>query len=158
MDKSVQEIYGNRLRVRVCGLCWQDDKLLLVNHSGLRKGSFWAPPGGGMEFGSSAAENLLREFGEETGLTVVVGRLAFLTEFLHPPLHAVEMFYEVTVKGGDLAVGSDPETDAESQLIREVRFMTISEIDRLPGEEKHGVFGMVKSSREIRALNGYFRI
>lgn len=158
MDKSVQEIYGNRLRVRVCGLCWQDEKLLLVNHSGLRKGSFWAPPGGGMEFGSSAPENLEREFKEETGLSVAVGKLAFVTEFLRPPLHAIEVFYEVALKGGTLGRGIDPEASAENQLIREVRFMTISEIDRLPGEAKHGAFGMVKSSGEIRSLNGYFMI
>ncbi len=158
MDKSVQESFGNQLRVRVCGLCWQGDRLLLVNHSGLRTGPFWAPPGGGMEFGLSAGENLVREFREETGLIISVGRLAFVTEYLETPLHAMELFYEVDVVDGSLAAGSDPELTGSKQIIQGVRYMTMDEIDSMAPESKHGVFGMVPTSRQIRELAGYFRI
>ena len=158
MDKSVQESFGNRLRVRVCGLCWQGERLLMVNHSGLRKGAFWAPPGGGMEFGSSAGENLQREFREEAGINISVRRLAFVTEFLNPPLHAMELFYEVDAVDGTVAIGADPELAGGQQIIREVRYLTISEIDAIPPEAKHGIFALVQTSGMIKELNGYFRI
>jgi 8-oxo-dGTP diphosphatase len=155
VDKSVQEIYGNRLRVRVCGLCRQNGQILMVNHAGLRDGPFWAPPGGGMDLGQSAIETLEREFLEETGLTVTVGPMRFVTEFIHPPLHAIELFYEVTVVGGKMVTGSDPEL---ASTIREVRFLSTDEIDSLPVLAKHGAFGLVPTSGRIGELNGYFRI
>ncbi len=158
MDRSVQEIYGNRLRVRICGICQVEARLLLINHSGLTDGSFWAPPGGGMEFGHSAQENLIREFKEETGLEVEVGRLLFVTEFVRQPLHAVELFFSVTAQGGTLKVGSDPEMGSAQQLIQQTRFMTFQEIDALPLTAKHGAFGLAEGSGKIGELNGYFRI
>lgn len=132
--------------------------MLLVNHSGLQNGPFWAPPGGGMEFGRSAEENLAREFREETGFIIRVGRLAFVTEFLAPPLHALELFYHAEVVGGTLRTGADPEMGPENQLIQAVRYLTVREIDQLPQKAKHGAFGVVPTSGRIRELNGYFRI
>lgn len=158
MDRSVQEIYGNRVRVRICGICQVEDRLLLINHSGLTDGSFWAPPGGGMDFGHSAQENLVREFMEETGLEVEVGSLLFVTELVRLPLHAVELFFSVTLKGGTLKAGHDPEMGTAQQLIQEARFMTFQEIDALPLAAKHGAFGLAVGSGRIRELNGYFRI
>lgn len=155
MDKSVQEIYGNRLRVRVCGLCREQDEILMVNHAGLVDGPFWAPPGGGMEFGQSAQETLEREFLEETGLGIKVGPMQFITEIIRGPLHAIELFYEVTVTGGTLRTGTDPEL---SGTIREVRYMSTAAIDALPLKAKHGAFGLVPTSGRIGELNGYFRI
>ncbi|MBL7864840.1 MAG: NUDIX domain-containing protein [Cyclobacteriaceae bacterium] len=158
MDRSVQQIYGNRVRVRVCGICVEDGKILLINHHGLSKGDFWAPPGGGMEVGSSAQENLVREFREETGLEISVGQHLFTTEFIHPPLHAIELFFAVTRTGGSLKAGQDPEMGAHDQLIRDARFLTFQEVDALRDEEKHGSFRLCGESGGIRALNGYFTI
>lgn len=158
MDITVRENYGSKLRVRVCGICFQQDRLLLVNHRGLQDGPFWAPPGGGMEFGWSAEENLRREFREETGLTIQVGRLLFVTEFLRPPLHALELFYEVTFTGGSLRVGQDPELGTAPQQIQDVQFMECSAIDALPAEHKHGAFKLAGMADKIGRLNGYFLI
>ncbi len=158
MDKIVQETFGNRLRVRVCGLCLSQDKLLLVNHAGLRQGPFWAPPGGGMEFGMSAEANLVNEFREETGLTVAVGPLLFVTEFMNLPLHALELFFQVTITGGALRKGHDPEMPPGHQLIQEARFMDMGSIDALPDDHKHGAFKLAGRASAIGGLNGYFRI
>lgn len=111
-----------------------------------------------MEFGHSAQENLIREFKEETGLEVEVGRLLFVTEFVRQPLHAVELFFSVTAQGGTLKVGSDPEMGSAQQLIQQTRFMTFQEIDALPLTAKHGAFGLAEGSGKIGELNGYFRI
>lgn len=158
MDKSVQEIYGNRVRVRVCGICCVHDQLLMINHIGLTDSSFWAPPGGGVDFGVSTQDTLVREFQEETGLVVDPGVFLFATERVRFPLHAIELFFSVHVVGGALRIGHDPEMGSADQIIKDVRFMTFEEIDALPPDEKHGAFGLLPGSGRIRELNGYFRI
>ena len=76
MSPEIAEIYGNRVRIRVCGLCWQDDSLLLIKH-GMGPGGFWAPPGGGVELNEPLEVTLRREFLEETGLDVIPGKFIF---------------------------------------------------------------------------------
>ena len=158
MDKSVQEIYGDRVRVRVCGLCWKGDRMLLVNHRGLYKHDFWAPPGGGSEFGQSVEFNLRREFREETGLRIKVGSLQFVCEFIQRPLHAIELFFDVTATGGRLFTGEDPEMDEKEQIIHEVKYLAESEIRALPARHKHGLFKTGKTLEKVRDLKGYLKI
>lgn len=139
-------------------MCWRSGKLLLVNHPGVYGHDFWAPPGGGVEFGISASNNLIREFREETGLDVLVGEFRFGCEFIRPPLHAVELFFEVAVQGGLLTIGHDPEMGANTQLISEVQFLSPSEIDSLPEKHKHGLFKLAKSAEKVSGLEGYLII
>jgi 8-oxo-dGTP diphosphatase len=154
MDTKISDVYGNRVRVRICGICWRNSDLLLVNHRGLSQGDFWAPPGGGLEFGESAAERLQKEFREETGLIVTPGRFLFACEFIQRPLHAIELFFEVAETGGTLQKGNDPEL----AIIDAARFMKPDEIRDLPAQQRHGIFGLVKSPRELKILTGFFRI
>src|ERR1700754_22907 len=128
MDKEVAKIYGHKVRVRVCGLCWKDTTLLMVNHKGITPTDFWAPPGGGVEFGQSIAETLEKEFREETGLKIKPGNFLFGCEFIEKPIHSVELFYHVDAVGGQLKTGSDPEI----QIIENVQFMTMDAIRKLP--------------------------
>ncbi len=51
------------------GYLIRDGKALMVHHSGFGK---WTPPGGRMEEGETPAEGVIREFKEETGLTVEI--------------------------------------------------------------------------------------
>lgn len=154
MEKDVKEIYGNKVRVRACGLCWDGEKLLMVNHTGITPGDFWAPPGGGIEFSQSIEETLRREFREETGLHVTPGKFLFGCEFIQQPIHAIELFYDVKIDSGKLRTGSDPEI----QIITEVRFLTPDEIHDIPKEELHGIFRFISSPVELLRLNGFFRI
>ena len=158
MDRTVQEIYGNRVRVRTCGLYQQDNQLLLVNHHGLYNRDFWAPPGGGLEFGQSATSNLEREFLEETGLTVKAGEFLFACEFIQPPLHAIELFFDVIAAKGSHQVGKDPEMGTNEQIIRQVKYFSDSEINDILETHKHGLFRVAKSIEKIRALRGYLNI
>jgi 8-oxo-dGTP diphosphatase len=154
MTPEIEKTYGNRIRVRVCGLCWSDEKLLMINHIGLNATSFWAPPGGGIEFGSSATENLVREFREETGLIVEAGNFMFGCEFIHSPLHSVELFFKVNRIGGTLMVGTDPELP----IIKEVRFMDANEIRGLEPTEVHGIFRLATTSSDFDSLRGFYTI
>src|SRR5690242_2543620 len=109
MDGEVAKIYGKKVRVRACGICWKGDTLLLVNHKGLSSPNFWAPPGGGVEFGESLEACLTKEFLEETGLKITTGKFKFGCEFIQDPLHSIELFFDVEIVGGKLQVGEDPE-------------------------------------------------
>ena len=109
MSNEITEIYGKRLRVRVCGLLYEHERLLLVNHTLPDHPEWWAPPGGGVEFGEALEDALKREFEEETGLKITVGQFAFGCEFIGGSLHAIELFFHVTRLGGTPAIGYDPE-------------------------------------------------
>lgn len=153
MESEIAKIYGNRLRVRVCGVCWINGSLLLVNHQ-MGHGELWAPPGGGLEFGEHAAEALIREFKEETNLTIEVGSFLFGCEFLEKPLHAIELFFDVQAIGGEVRTGSDPEL----QLIEQARLCSPSEIQSFPPESLHGIFRKIANPREISALKGFYTL
>lgn len=155
MEEKIVGAYGNRLRVRASGLCWMDNRLLLVNHTGLGRPSFWAPPGGEILFGQTAGQTVEREFLEETGLLVRINRYMFAGEFIAPPLHAVELFFEVQYQSGSLLTGFDPET--ESQIIREVRFLSWDEILAIPQTEKHGMFRFCPLAGDLKNLTGFYR-
>src|SRR4051812_37815561 len=116
MNTEVAKLYGNKIRVRVCGLCLQDNKLLMINHSGITDKDFWAPPGGGLELGQTVAETLEREFKEETGLSVSTGEFRFGCEFIHAPLHAIELFFHTHYHSGEIKTGLDPEMRNEDQI------------------------------------------
>jgi 8-oxo-dGTP diphosphatase len=134
----IVETYGNKVRVRVCGICIEDDKLLMVKHLGLgERGIFWCPPGGGLTFQESVSECLVREFLEETGLKISVERFLFAGELLAPPLHAIELFFEVQVMSGNLQQGHDPEL---AGVIAETTWLNESQIREIPLGQIHRIF------------------
>jgi 8-oxo-dGTP diphosphatase len=158
MQRKIAEIYGNRLRLRVVGLCWENDRLLLVNHRGIRTGDFWAPPGGGVEFGVPAETALKREVEEETGLIVQVHGFRFACELIKEPLHGVELFFTCQAAGGTLRVGYDPEMQPGDQIISDVRFFSTNEIQSLRTNERHGIFNILDSPEALKTAHGYFKI
>jgi 8-oxo-dGTP diphosphatase len=156
--QEVLKLYGNRLRLRVCGLYADGDRLLMVRHRGIGlTDTFWCPPGGGAQFGETAPDALIREFAEETGLDVKIGDMLFVNEFMQPPLHAMELFFVVHVTGGTLRQGVDPEMGADEQIIEEVRFMSFDEIKRHPPEEVHALFRYCESIDDVFRLRGYLQ-
>jgi 8-oxo-dGTP diphosphatase len=156
LDQEIERVYGGKIRVRACGLCWKDDMLLLVNHHHLGPDHFWAPPGGGIELWRSAEQTLKQEFLEETGLEINVGEFQFAAEFIKPPLHAIELFFPVTIVGGSVKKGHDPET--KLQLIKEVGFKSFDTIHSIPTAYKHGIFKSAHTPSDLRNLRGYIRL
>lgn len=133
--------YAGKLRVRVCGILLQDKKILVVRHKNISgRYNLWAPPGGGVNYGEKIIDCLMREFLEETGLEVKPGRFLFMQEFMQKPLHALELFFEVTPVSGTLKTGSDPEMAADEQIIAEVVYKTLPELRKEKEAELHQIF------------------
>jgi 8-oxo-dGTP diphosphatase len=155
---EIAQKYGDRVRLRVCGLCWRDDSLLLVNHKNLTDGAFWAPPGGGVEFGQGAKDALTREVKEETMVTIKPGNLLFTCEFIKPPLHSVELFFEAIYNSGEVGTGSDPEVRATDQIITDVAYMRYDAIMKIPVDQRHGIFRFADTADALRNLTGFFTL
>lgn len=158
MKNEIREKFGGRLRIRVSGILFRDDKVLMIKHRGLTsRGYLWSPPGGGAFYQSSLQENLQREFLEETGLEVEVNDFLFINEFHKEPLHAIEFFFRVRHVGGVLIKGNDPELSTEQQMIEEVRFFGIDDFRKENGPQIHSVFRNLQETEEILKMKGYFQ-
>ncbi|AII53256.1 NUDIX domain-containing protein [Hymenobacter sp. APR13] len=145
--------YTGQVRVRVCGLLVHHDTLLLTAHRGLLPGEapFWSPPGGGWQFGETIQECLRREFREETGLDVTVGRFLHLHEYKADDLQAIELFFEVTPDDPAAVprLGSDPEHAAGEQLLTQVAFVAPRELVVLPAAQVHPMLRQIISPDDV---------
>lgn len=149
---NAQQLYGNRIRVRACGICIENDRVLMIGHRAiLGENTFWSPPGGGVEVGEMAEDALKREFLEETGLEIEVGKLILMNEFVKLPLHGIELFFEVKKLSGELMLGQDPEMSLDEQLIQKIEWLSLDEIKRLNLSEKHQFWQKFGSFNEISA-------
>ena len=140
---SLTAAYEGKVRVRVGGLLVRDGAVLLAAHRGLLPDGavFWAPPGGGWAFGEGLKAALRREFQEETGLAVQVGRQLHLHEFRTDILQALEVFFEVTAADPAAVplLGHDPEHPAARQLLTELAWRTPRQLLALSPAQVHPV-------------------
>jgi len=76
----------SNIRIRAAGILVHQGQILLVRHE---KGdqSYWLLPGGGVEYGETVEEGLKREFREEVGLDIRVGRLVIVHDSIPPDRH-----------------------------------------------------------------------
>ncbi|MCF6361458.1 MAG: NUDIX hydrolase [Cyclobacteriaceae bacterium] len=149
--KGKELFYENKIRARVCGLVVEDDSILLVKHT-LRGKPFYAPPGGAIEFGEPIETALTREFKEETHIEVKSAEFKFITEYIKPPLHAIELFYLISQWDGTAKKGSDPENN---HLIKGVNWFSMKDIKLLDLKEVHHIFHNCNNLRDILQLSGY---
>ena len=155
MTNYIEETYGNKVRVRVCGLLYYDESLLLIKHN-LDGKTLWGPPGGEPIFGESLTETLTREFKEETYLDIEPGEFLFLTEHINPPLHAIELFYKINSYRGIPRVGSDPELPRVKTLV-EVAFVDESKLAAISTESRHAILKNCTNPIQLLDKRGYLK-
>lgn len=127
----MNSIYQNKLRVRALGLLIEDGKLLLIElDSPVSKQKIWTAPGGGVEFGESIKQALVREFREETGLLIKVKELVHINELIASPFQAIEFYFKVERIAGELILGIDPERVNTPQILRDIKFIAEDEISK----------------------------
>lgn len=150
---ALLQAYSGKVRVRVGGLLLRDGALLLAAHRGLLPAGapFWSPPGGGWQFGESIRAALVREFREETGLAVQVGRFLHLHEFSSGKLQALELFFEVLADDDSAQpkLGHDPEHAADQQLLTELAWHTPRQLLHLPPAQVHPTLRHILSPDDI---------
>ena len=86
-----------------------EGKILMVKQVHPER-TVWMVPGGGIEEGETAAEAVVREMKEETGLDVTVGPMIFHVEEVSEKRgQRFVNFFMASVSGGDMQLGIDPE-------------------------------------------------
>ena len=126
---------SERQRGAAYGVARREGEVLLVQaspDSGV-PGTWWLP-GGGVKFGESPRECVVREFMEETGLVARPGRLldvvADVTDAVNPPvrLHSIRVIYEVEVSPG----AARPEVEGSTDAVRWVRSERVGDLPLIP--------------------------
>lgn len=103
--------------VRAYGILVHDDRVLLVRSSSPQiNPPLWWLPGGGIDFGESPEETLLREFHEETGLTIKDPVLLDVASDVRrrpngDRIHTVRVLYTTSLDGGELRDEATGTTD-----------------------------------------------
>lgn len=117
-----------RPRVRVAGILIENNKILLIEHKKNDK-KYWLIPGGGVDWGESTAEALIREYKEETNLDVTVDKFLFLSETIAPDKekHVINLYFKVK---------KDENSKAEMILgdetnLNDLRFVSKDEIENI---------------------------
>jgi 8-oxo-dGTP diphosphatase len=135
----------------------ENDQILLIQlQSPVVNKAVWLPPGGGVKTGELSDTALKREFIEETGLRVKVSGLRIVHELVKPPYHAIEMYFECHKTGGRLKLGHDPELRNEDQILLDLKFIPIKELDNYdvyPGILKKGIHEIITGS--VNILHSY---
>ena len=115
-----------KFRPGAYGVLREGRKVLVQRHKLLSKFGF---PGGGIEMDESISEGLIREYKEETGLKVKIGKLLGVGEdfftFKGTDVHGIFIYYEIEKIGGKIL------PNGNGQDTGEVKFI---EIDKLTKE------------------------
>ncbi|PWD49691.1 DNA mismatch repair protein MutT [Serinibacter arcticus] len=127
---------GDRPRVSGYAVVVRDGEVLLAHLSqepGWDLPDAWTLPGGGLEFGESPVDAVVREVREETGLDVVVGELLGIDSLVHDsshgPAHALRIVHRATVVGGTLRPETGGSTDRAAWVpVADVPELTLVEL------------------------------
>lgn len=117
-----------RPRVRVAGILIENERILLIEHSKNDK-KYWLVPGGGVDWGESTAESLIREYKEETNLDIEVESFLFLSETIAPDKekHVINLYFKIRRKDAskeNLKLGNE-------EMLTDLKFFEKEEIKNI---------------------------
>jgi len=96
------------VRIRVCGILVENGRLLLVSHK-KDGGIYWLLPGGGVNYGESLDQALVREFMEELNIGIAIGPLAMVCDSIDPEgeRHVLNICFRCAYDSGEFRIGSE---------------------------------------------------
>ena len=107
----------------------ESGRLLLVRRGRGAYQGYWAVPGGRQRRGETMREAVMREVGEETGLTVDVREVVWAGDIMDdgdpPAYHYSVVDFVATPTGGHLEAGDDA-AEVRWVLVDEVRSMRLT--------------------------------
>ena len=111
-------------RIRVAGITIQGDEILLIEHTKKDK-KYWLVPGGGVDWGESTEQALIREYKEETNLDIEVIDFLFFSEAISPDKnkHVINLYFLVIVKND-----SEPMKIGDESNLSDLRYVSKEEI------------------------------
>jgi len=117
-------IVRSRFRMAVAALVFDEQgRILLFKHT-YRKLD-WGIPAGGLEYGEQPKDAIVREFFEETGMTIEVQRLLLADSSRH--FHHVSLVYLCQISAGEFR---------ESDEISEIQYFKVDELPPMLFDEK----------------------
>lgn len=131
-------------KIVVTGFVYNNGKTLVLKRS--RAESFlpeyWELPGGKLNFGETSEGGLMREYKEESGLEIVVGKPFRTFSYVSSDgnRHTVEIVYECFFQGGDVTL-SEAHTEYAWITENDVKSLLISEEMSKSIREGFGIFG-----------------
>ena len=117
----------DRPQVCVGAIAVRDRELLMVRRGRGPAGGTWSLPGGRIELRETAAEAVVREVLEETGLGAVCGPLVGWIELIEVQHHVVVLDFEVTVLGDDEPIAGDDAAEVEWVPLHQVTERRLSD-------------------------------
>jgi ADP-ribose pyrophosphatase YjhB (NUDIX family) len=113
-------------------IIYDEDKSILMLRQRHEDRDIWMVPGGGIEEGEDAKQAAIREVKEETGLDVTIEKLIWHVEEVSE-LRGQRFvnFFLAKISGGTLGLGYDPERIGGEQVMKEVKFMSRADIQKL---------------------------
>ncbi|WP_211387594.1 NUDIX domain-containing protein [Agrobacterium tumefaciens] len=110
-----------RIRVRVAGLVFYQDEILIVEHG--NGSDVWACfPGGRMEPGESPEECISRELLEELQLPCTVEYLAGVGDFIDTNSHNLELFFKCSVRSKEIVI--------DQEELRSAQFVNVADLGK----------------------------
>lgn len=109
------------VRVGSSGVIENGEGKILMALRGAEPAGIWVFPGGGVNFGETAAEAFVREAKEETGFDIEEPRFIVVFELIKEQkgIHRVIFFHKAMLAGGEMNPGDD---------VSELRWMDVAEI------------------------------
>lgn len=121
-----RELRNFKFRVSAYGVLIEDDKVLLKRDPHIKQFDF---PGGGVNIDERLSEGLIREFREETGLDIKVGKLLLAEDsfFTHDneDAHGILLFYEVEKIGGVIMPNNEDSVEVKYLDIKSLNHKNI---------------------------------
>lgn len=113
-NEHQRELKNFKFRASAYGVLIENGKILLKRHPAIEKFDL---PGGGIELDETIHEGLVREFKEETGLSVEIGKLLFVEDsfftYNGEDAHGILIFYEVKKIGGTLTTNKEDSVEVK---------------------------------------------